>query len=91
MQALFFILAKTVSLFLGAIMIAMIARMLMPIFVDVEENSLYTLAVAVSEPFVAPFRALLAIFGIGENSPIDLGFFLAYFILYFLRTAFPAI
>ena len=91
MELILYVLAKTVSVFLGAVMISMIARMLMPIFVDVEENAIYGLFCMISEPFIAPIRALLSLFGVGQNSPIDWAFFLSYFVLSFIRSVFPAI
>ena len=52
----------------------MMVRMLLPLFADVEENPLYMLTVAISEPLIVPVRFLLDKFGIGTNTPIDLGF-----------------
>ena len=91
MDIFLFILAKTVSVFLGLVSLSMMARVIIPFFFDAEDNSVYVLACVISEPFITPVRAVLAAFNIGQDSPIDWAFFLAYLILSFLRSAFPAI
>ena len=91
MELFFYIIAKTVSVFLGVIMMAMVVRMFMPIFFDVEGNAIFTLVCVITEFFVAPVRAILFAFKIGQNSPIDWAFFVSYLILSFIRSAFPPI
>ena len=91
MEIILYLIAKTVSIILGLVMVSMIARMLLPIFVDAEGNTVYTLACLISEPFITPARAILLHLNIGQDSPIDWAFFLTYLILSLLRSAFPAI
>ena len=91
METAFLIGAQTVQTVLEAVSLAMVARMLLPIFVDAEGNRLYALTALITEPFVAPFRALLAKFNIGQSSPIDWGFFVAYFAIWLLCNFLPAI
>ncbi len=91
METAFFFAAKLVSITLEVVSFAMIIRMLMPIFIDVEGNRFYGLCTIVTEPFIAPVRALLLKFDIGQNSPIDWGFFATYFIIWLLQTFLPTI
>ena len=91
MEFFLYVIAKTVSVILGLVTICMIARMLLPIFVDAEGSAIYILSCIVTEPFIAPVRAVLVTFNIGQNSPIDWAFFLTYLILSMLRSSFPII
>ena len=91
MEVFFYIIAKSVSVFLGVIMLSMIARMFLPIFVDIEGNALFTFVCVVTELFITPVRAILIAFNIGQNSPIDWAFFISYLILSFIRSALPVI
>ncbi len=91
MEIFLYILAKTVSVFLGLVTLSMLVRVILPFFTDAESNSIYVLACVISEPFITPVRAVLAVFNIGQDSPIDWAFFLSYFILSFMRSAFPII
>ena len=91
METIFYILAKCVRVLLDMISLSMIFRMLLPLFADVEENPLYMLTVAVTEPLIVPVRFLLDRFGIGTNTPIDLGFLATYFILFIIDLFLPII
>lgn len=91
MEIFLYLLAKTVAISLDIASLAMLARMLMPIFVDVQENRVYVLSCLVSEPFIAPIRFLLGKFKIGDGAPIDLSFFATYLIIWLIRILLPAI
>ena len=67
MEIIFYVLAKTVSILLGVASIAMLVRMLLPIFVDAEGNAIYALACMLSEPFIAPVRAIFMLFNIAQE------------------------
>ena len=86
-----FIIAKTISMILGIVSIAMMIRALLPIFTDVSDNRLFLLACTISEPFVAPVRAIMVKLNIGQSSPIDWSFSIAYMIIILLRLFLPVI
>lgn len=91
MEIFLYIIAKTVSVILSIVMIGMMARMFLPIFFDAEGSAIYVFSCVITEPFIAPIRALLFALNIGQGSPIDWSFFLTYLILSLLRTSFPVI
>jgi uncharacterized protein YggT (Ycf19 family) len=86
-----YIIAKVTAILLSAVSLAMILRMLMPIFMNVEDNRLYMFCCLISEPFVIPVRYLMVKFNIGQNSPIDWAFCFSYLILSMLQTMLPVI
>ena len=71
MEIFFYILAKAVDLYLDLASFAILARVIMPFFTNVEESGLYGLAVVVSEPCIIPFRILSDKLGIWQDTPID--------------------
>lgn len=91
MEALFFFAAKLVSVMLEIVSLAMIVRMLLPIFTNPDDSKLYSLTVLLSEPVVAPIRALLVKYNIGQDSPFDWAFFTAYLLIWILQMILPAI
>ena len=86
-----FIFAKTVSLILEAVSLAMLVRMILPFFLEPEESRIYAFTFCISEPFIAPVRLIMVKMNIGQNSPIDWSFFATYFILMILQTFLPVI
>lgn len=91
METVFYILAKCVRIILDVISLSMMIRMLLPIFADVEDNRLYMLSVAVTEPLIIPARIVLDMLGIGENTPLDMGFLTTYFLLAIIDLFLPII
>ena len=91
METVFFIIAKTISIILDIAYFGMLARMLLPLFLNVEESRLYAIAFAVTEPFVAPVRFIMFKLNIGQNSPVDWSFFVASLLIYVLKMLLPAI
>ncbi len=91
METIFYILAKCVRILLDIISLSMMIRVLLPLLADVEENRLYMLSVAVTEPLIVPVRFILDRFGIGQNTPIDMGFLATYFLLAFIDLFLPII
>ena len=75
MQEFFYIIAKTVSIALEVVSFAMIIRMLLPIFIDPTESRIYAITCFVTEPFIAPVRALLSRFSFVAECPLDISFF----------------
>ena len=91
MQEVLYIFAKTVSLVLDIVSISMIIRMILPFFVDPEENKLYLVICYVTEPFIAPVRAVMVRFNIGQDSPIDWAFSITYILIWLVGSLLPSI
>ena len=91
MIEILYILAKTVSVILGAVSIAMFIRMLLPFFVNPMESRAYAIAFFVTEPFITPVRAVMINMNIGQDSPIDWAFSITYIIIWLLRNILPTI
>lgn len=90
-ETIFYILAKSVQVFLDFISLAMMIRWLLPIFADVEENKLFIVSVATTEPIIAPVRFLLDKFGIGQDTPFDIGFMATYMLIMLVDLFLPII
>lgn len=91
MQEFFYIIAKTVSIVLEVVSFAMIIRMLLPIFIDPTESRIYAITCFVTEPFIAPVRAIMVRLNIGQDSPIDWAFSITYILIWLLSGLLPAI
>ena len=86
-----FIFAKTVSVIIELVTIAMMLRAVLPFFLNVEESRFYALTYCISEPFVAPVRYFMVKMNWGQNSPIDWSFFVTYLLLWLLQSFLPVI
>lgn len=91
MQEFFYIIAKTVSIALEVVSFAMIIRMLLPIFIDPTESRIYAITCFVTEPFIAPVRAIMVRLNIGQDSPVDWAFSITYILIWLLSGLLPAI
>ena len=91
MEELFFILAKTISVLLGVVSLAMLLRMLIPWFTDPMESKFFAIVCYLTEPFIIPVRAIMVKYNIGQDSPIDWAFSITYLIIILLRNLLPAI
>lgn len=91
METFLYIFAKTVSVIIGAVQLSMLARMLLPFFVNPEESKLYMLTAVISEPFIAPVRVIMEKLNVGQGSPIDWSFFTTYMLLSLLEMLLPVI
>lgn len=91
MEITLYLLAKSVRIFLDVISLAMMVRVILPLFADVESSPIFALTVAITEPIVIPVRILLQKLGIGQNTPIDMGFMATYLILFIIDLFLPAI
>ena len=89
METLFLILGRTISIWLGAVSYAMIARMLLPLFVNPDESRIYRISYAISEPAIIPVRSVMAKMDVGQNSPFDIPFTVTYFIILIIRIFLP--
>ena len=85
-----YLIAKVIDILLGVIYFAMFLRAILSIFVS-PDNKLNLLCVLITEPFVAPFRLILAKLNIGQGLPIDISFMVAYLALFLARLLLPII
>ena len=85
----FLILAKIIAVVLDVTFFAMMARALLPLFLDVENSKFFLFITLITEPFIIPVRALLIRFNWLQNSPIDWSFTITYIILMFVRLMLP--
>ena len=89
-EAVFYILAKVVDLYLSLASIALLLRVILPFFRD-EEDVFLRLSVMISEPVILPFRLLLSRFNFVQESPLDISFFVGYIGLSIIRLFLPII
>lgn len=90
-MTLLYIIAKFISIIISVEIYAMMARALLPLFINPEESRLYLFVTAITEPFVIPVRFILYKFNIGQNSPIDISFMLSYLLLFLIQLFLPTI
>lgn len=62
-------------------MLAMLLRSLMSLLFVEEDNKFTNFIYFVTEPFIAPVRALLVKFNILQDTPIDFAFIITVFII----------
>ena len=86
-----YIFAKTVSVTLSVVSVAMLVRMILPWLVDPMESRIYELSCLLTEPFILPVRAFMVRFNIAQDSPIDWAFSIAYILIWLLKNMLPAI
>ena len=91
MIEILYILAKTVSVILGVVSVAMFIRMILPWIIEPMESRIYALTCLVTEPFIAPVRAVMFMLNIGQDSPIDWAFSITYILIWLLQNLLPAI
>lgn len=82
---LFFI-VRTVQVILWALSLAMFLRAILSWFVMEEGGPLMSFLYAVTEPFIAPIRALCERFGWFADSPMDIPFVMTFLIIMILNT-----
>lgn len=91
MIEIFYILAKMVSIVLGVVSFTMLARMILPWIVDPMESRAYAITCLITEPFIAPVRAVMVRLNIGQDSPIDWAFSITYILIWLLQNLLPTI
>ena len=96
METVLYIIAKVISLMLGAISLAMFSRVIMELVsrmtsYDIEGNKIFIFCYTVTEMFVTPFRYLCARFNLFQGTPIDAPFFIAYITVALLQSFLPII
>ncbi len=83
--------ARLVSATLDVVTLAMLIRMLLPLFTDAEGSRFYTFLGVITEPFIAPVRFILVKFNILQDSPIDWSFTVTYLAIALIQMMLPAI
>ena len=91
MESVLYIFAKLVAITLDAVSLAMLARMLLPLFLNAEENKIYIFLVYITEPFIIPVRYFMVKFNFMQDSPIDWSFTFSYILLTMVRFMLPLI
>ena len=91
METILYIFAKTVSLILSTVSTTMFIRMILSFFIMGEPNKFYILTCYITEPFIAPVRALMVRFNILQDSPIDWAFFITAVLLSVLELILPIV
>ncbi|MBR2971404.1 MAG: YggT family protein [Clostridia bacterium] len=96
MEAVFYITAKVISIFLSAVSFAMLVRVILQLVsmltsFNAEENKFYIFCFAITEIFVTPIRYLCERFNLFTNTPIDAPFFIAYLLISILQSFLPII
>lgn len=96
MEAVFYITAKVISIFLSAVSFAMLVRVMLQLVsmltsFNAEENKFYIFCFAITEIFVTPIRYLCERFNLFTNTPIDAPFFIAYLLISILQSFLPII
>lgn len=90
MEYVFYIVAKVVSVGISALSLAMFLRVILQFFVA-EDNKFIIFCYAVTEPFIIPIRVIMEKLNVGQNSPIDIPFFVAYIFITILQMLLPIV
>lgn len=80
------IVSRTALALLFALEICMLIRAILSWFPIKEDNPILLFVTMMTEPIVAPIRALFEHFGWFQNIPIDISFFVAYILLSVVST-----
>lgn len=91
MQYFFYVICRFVSILLDVLLWAMLFRVILGWMGADEEGGLPFLLACITEPIIAPVRWVLFKLGIGQDSPMDIGFFATSIILVMLSTFLPQI
>ncbi len=86
-----YVICTTIRLIVGFLQTAMFVRAILSWFMPDEEHFMARLLYAVTEPAVMPVRALLARFGVGEDSPVDISFFVTMLALLVIELFLPVV
>ncbi|MBQ2793933.1 MAG: YggT family protein [Clostridia bacterium] len=90
MEYFFYVFARVVSIGLSALSLAMVLRVILQFFAS-EDNKFVIFCYAVTEPFIIPIRVIMEKLNIGQSSPIDIPFFIAYIIIMLLQMLLPIV
>lgn len=85
MFQLLYVVKATVRYLVIALQFLMFARAIMSWLPIDEDNPIENFLYAVTEPFIAPVRAVIERFGWFEGMPIDMSFFITFILLSILE------
>ena len=89
MNLVYYILASTVETFLMFFSLAVVARLVLPLF-GMAVGRLYSAVTAITEPALSPVRAALSRYEIFDSMPIDYSYLVMIFALLIIRLALPS-
>ena len=89
-QTIAYTVGASVQLFLSFLMLAMFLRAILSWFMD-PESPVLGFFIIVTEPFILPFRFLLAKLNLLQESPIDFSSLIAYLVIMLISSALPTI
>ena len=87
MEAVLYVLRTAAFYFLMALLAAMFVRAVLSWFPGTDDNVVFNIAFAVTEPFIIPVRFLLEKIEWVRNAPLDVSFFVTFLILSLLFDA----
>ena len=91
METVAIIISRFVLLSLGAVQLAMFARMIMSLFDFDEEGNFGTFLALLTEPVILPVRVILSRIRALDGIPIDLSFLVTYLLITVLTYSLPII
>lgn len=91
MQFALFVICRLVHVLIDVLLTAMMLRVILQWTDPDGEGRFLRLLCALTEPVIAPIRALLSLFGIGEDSPMDIGFYVTSLVLVALQIFLPQV
>lgn len=77
------------QILISVVIFAMLARVLLPLFVNPEDSRLYMMSLLITEPVIIPVRLIFSKLNIGQNSPFDWAFTASYIILIIINSSLP--
>ena len=83
--------ARLIAALLDAVSLAMLVRMLLPLFTGNQDGKLYAFLACITEPFIAPVRFLMVKFNLLQGSPIDWSFTVTYLVIAIVQMLLPAV
>ncbi len=91
MQIIFFVIARMIQLLIGFLGTALFLRAILSWFITNEENRFAIFLLAVTEPFILPFRVLCRLMKIPEDFPLDIPFSITMVVVMILNLILPTV
>ncbi len=88
MNILLYTLASMVEVFLCLLSLAVVLRLLLPL-IGLDGGLIYGFSVMLSEPIIAPVRAVLSKFEFFESSPMDFSYMVTILIILVINIFMP--
>ena len=91
MYYLLVILVRSLDVAISAIQLLMLIRAVFSWIPDMGDNVINNFVCTVTEPVIAPVRAIMERFNIMQGLPIDMSFMITYFLLFAVQMLLPSI